>query len=421
LEHLKIVGGRPLVGSVGVSGAKNAAVAIIPAALLSRGVCVIDNLPDIEDAVSLVDALEKMGARCERTGSGALMIDASGLSEYRANFDSVRRIRASYYLIGALLGRFRQAEVALPGGCNFGSRPIDQHIKGFEALGATVGIEHGMVIARADRLRGAHIYLDMASVGATINIMMAAVLAEGRTVIENAAKEPHIVDTANFLNILGADVKGAGTDTIRVSGVERLGGGEYTIIPDQIEAGTYMIAAAITGGDITVGNVIPKHMESVTAKLRETGAFVHEGDDTLIVRGARPIHAASVKTMYYPGFPTDLQPQMVALLTLGQGASYVTETVFENRYQYVNEMKRLGCDITVDGRMAVVNGVPRLTGAHVTATDLRAGAALVVAALAAEGETFISNVKYIDRGYENMVGKLRALGADISRAATADE
>lgn len=418
MEHLRIIGQTPLNGTVSVSGAKNAAVAIIPAALLSCGLCVIDNLPNIEDVSSLIDSLTKIGVNCERRDSNTLAIDASGLEVYRANFDSVRKIRASYYLIGAFLGRFGRAEVALPGGCNFGSRPIDQHIKGFEAMGATISIEHGMVIAEAKQLKGANIYLDIASVGATINIMMAAALADGRTVIENAAREPHIVDTANFLNILGADIKGAGTDVIRINGVERLQGGEYTIIPDQIEAGTFMIAAAITNGNVRVNNVIPKHMDSVSAKLREVGAEVIEGDDNLTVIGRSPISSAHIKTMYYPGFPTDLQPQMAALLTLAIGTSYVTETVFENRYQYINEMKRLGSDITVDGRMAVIEGVSRLTGADVTATDLRAGAALVVAALAAEGQTTISNVKYIDRGYENMEGKLRQLGANIHRISS---
>jgi UDP-N-acetylglucosamine 1-carboxyvinyltransferase len=324
-------------------------------------------------------------------------------------------MRASYYLIGALLGRFKKAEVALPGGCNFGSRPIDQHIKGFEALGATVKIEHGLVKASAEKLVGAHIYLDMASVGATINIMFAAVYAEGVTTIENAAKEPHIVDTANFLNMLGAKIKGAGTDVIKITGVKKLHGGEYTIIPDQIEAGTYMVAAAITGGDVTIRNIIPKHMDSVSAKLREINCTINEGDDYIQVIGGSDIQSSNVKTMYYPGFPTDLQPQVTALLTLAKGTSIVTETVFENRFQYINELKRLGAEVTVDGRTAVIEGVEKLTGAEVTATDLRAGASLVIAALAAEGRTTISNIKYIDRGYEDIENKLRALGAQIER------
>ena len=415
MEHIVINGQRKLSGDIWISGAKNAAVAIIPAAICADGVCIIDNLPFIEDVSCFVDALTKLGVTCEPVHKHAMRIDGSGLNDYHANFDSVRKMRASYYLIGALLGRFKKAEVALPGGCNFGTRPIDQHIKGFEALGATVRIEHGMVKAQADHLCGANIYLDMASVGATINIMLAAIYAEGTTIIENAAKEPHIVDTANFLNILGAKIKGAGTDIIRITGVEKLHGGEYTIIPDQIEAGTYMIASAITGGDVVVRNIIPKHMESVTAKLREVNCTVLEGDDYIQVIGQDPLMGSNVKTMYYPGFPTDLQPQMTALLTRAQGMSIVTETVFENRFQYVNELKRLGADVTVDGRIAVVEGVERLTGADVTATDLRAGASLVVAALAAEGTTTIGNVKYIDRGYEGIVEKLNALGADIQR------
>jgi UDP-N-acetylglucosamine 1-carboxyvinyltransferase len=415
LEHITITGQNRLCGDVYVGGAKNAAVAVIPAAICAEGSCLVDNLPYIEDVASLVDSLTKMGVVCEQVNRHALRLDATNISEIRANFDSIRKIRASYYLLGALLGRFKRAEVALPGGCNFGSRPIDQHIKGFEALGAKIKIEHGMVKAYADKLCGAHIYLDIASVGATINIMFAAVFAEGRTVIENAAKEPHIVDTANFLNMLGANIKGAGTDIIRIKGVNKLHGGEYTIIPDQIEAGTYMIASAITGGDVTVRNIIPKHMESVSAKLREINCVIEEGDDFIRVIGKREVHPSNIKTMYYPGFPTDLQPQITALLTVADGTSIISETVFENRYQYINEMKRLGCDITVDGRVAIVEGVPRLTGADVTATDLRAGAALVTAALAAEGRTTISNVKYIDRGYEDIETKLRNLGASIER------
>ncbi len=418
MEHLVITGQKRLFGEVFISGAKNASVAIIPAAICASGVCVVDNLPHIEDVSCFIDALSKIGVKCEFLDQHTLRIDSTGLNSFYANFESVRKMRASYYLIGALLGRMKKAEVALPGGCNFGSRPIDQHIKGFEALGATVKIEHGMVKAYADRLIGAHIYLDMASVGATINIMSAAVFAEGTTIIENAAKEPHIVDTANFLNILGANIKGAGTDIIRIKGVKDLHGGEYTIIPDQIEAGTYMIASAITGGDVTVRNIIPKHMESVSAKLREINCTVIEGDDYIRVIGNSPISPANLKTMYYPGYPTDLQPQMTALLTLSKGTSIITETVFENRFQYINELKRLGCDISVDGRTAVVEGVGRLTGADVTATDLRAGAALVIAALAAEGKTTISNVKYIDRGYEDIENKLRKLGACIERVNT---
>ncbi|MDR2904124.1 MAG: UDP-N-acetylglucosamine 1-carboxyvinyltransferase [Clostridiales bacterium] len=415
MEHIVITGQKKLSGEVFISGAKNASVAIIPAAICADGVCIVDNLPHIEDVSSFIDAITKIGVQCELLDKNTIKIDASTLSSYHANFDSVRKMRASYYLIGALLGRFKKAEVALPGGCNFGSRPIDQHIKGFEALGATVKIEHGLVKASAEKLTGAHIYLDMASVGATINIMFAAVYAEGVTTIENAAKEPHIVDTANFLNTLGAKIKGAGTDVIKITGVKKLHGGEYTIIPDQIEAGTYMVAAAITGGDVTIRNIIPKHMDSVSAKLREINCVINEGDDYIQVIGSGDIQSSNVKTMYYPGFPTDLQPQVTALLTLAKGTSIVTETVFENRFQYINELKRLGAEVTVDGRIAVIEGVEKLTGAEVTATDLRAGASLVVAALAAEGKTTISNVKYIDRGYEDIENKLRALGAQIER------
>ena len=423
MECLAINGGKRLTGEVMISGAKNAAVAIIPAAVCADGVCVIDNLPRIEDVSNYMDALSRIGVSCEFINDQTIRIVASGAGEVpgSANFESIRRMRASYYLIGALLGRYGHAEVALPGGCNFGSRPIDQHIKGFEAMGATVTTEHGMVIAHADKLMGAQIYLDMASVGATINIMLAAVHAEGVTIIENAAKEPHIVDTANFLNILGAKVKGAGTDVIRITGVEKLRGGNYTIVPDMIETGTYMIASAITCGDVTVRNVIPKHMESVTAKLREMNCTIYEGDDFIRVIGNRNMSPANIKTMYYPGFPTDLQPQMTALLTQASGVSIVSETVFDNRFQYVHELKRLGALVTVDGRTAVVEGGKALSGADVEATDLRAGAALVTAALAAEGETIITNIKYIDRGYEYIENKLSALGADIKRVQTETE
>lgn len=415
MEHIVITGKSRLQGEVMISGAKNAAVAIIPAAVMAQGVCFIENLPDIEDINSLVDTVSKIGAKCEFTDKHVLRIDCTDISSYSATYESVKKIRASYYLMGALLGRFKKAEVAMPGGCNFGIRPIDQHIKGFEALGAKASVEHGMVKLYADRLVGAHIYLDVVSVGATINIMLAACLAEGTTVIENAAKEPHIVDTANFLNMLGAKVKGAGTDVIRITGVEKLHGCEYMIIPDQIEAGTFMIAAAITGGDIKVNNIIPKHMDSLSAKLLEMNCTVVEGDDYIRVEANGRLNGANVKTMVYPGFPTDLQPQMTALLSVANGTSVLTENVWDNRYQYVNELKRLGCNITVEGKVAVIEGVEELTGAEVNATDLRAGAALIVAALAAKGNTTIGNIKYIDRGYEDIEHKLRALGAQITR------
>ncbi|GHU53733.1 UDP-N-acetylglucosamine 1-carboxyvinyltransferase 2 [Clostridia bacterium] len=417
MEHIVIAGKRGLRGEVNINGAKNAAVAIIPAAVASASVCVIDNLPHIEDIVSLVDAMTKLGCKCRFINRNTLEIDSTGVTSVTADFDSIKKLRASYYLVGALLGRFGEAQVLLPGGCNFGTRPIDQHMKGFEALGAAVAIDHGMIKAKAAKLTGAHIYLDVASVGATINIMIASVYAEGTTVIENAAKEPHVVDCANFLNILGARVKGAGTDTIRIKGVTELHGGEYTIIPDQIECGTFMLTAAATAGEITVRNIIPKHMDSVSAKLSEMGCKLTEGSDFITVRGSDSLRAVNVKTMAYPGFPTDLQPQMTTLLCSANGTSIITETVFDNRYQYITELRRLGCQVTVDGRIAVIEGHNRLTGASVTATDLRAGAALVIGGLCAEGVTDIGNVKYIDRGYERIELNMQRLGADIKRVS----
>lgn len=415
MEHFVIDGQKRLNGEVFISGAKNAVVAIIPAAILANGICLIENLPCIEDVTSLVDILTKLGALCEIMDDNTLKVDTSGLNNYCATFESVRKIRASYYFMGALLARFKKAEVALPGGCNFGSRPIDLHLKGFRALGAEVIEEGDIVKLKADKLKGASIFLDTASVGATINIMIAATMAEGSTVIENAAKEPHIVDTANFLNMLGANIKGAGTDVIRIKGTEEMHGAEYTIIPDQIEAGTYMIAAAACGGRVTVRNVIPKHMDSLSAKLEDMGCTIEEGDDYITVVNSGRLKATTVKTMEYPGFPTDLQPQMMALLCMAEGTSYLTENVWENRFQYVNELKRLGCKIEVSGRDAVVEGVEALIGTGVSATDLRAGAALIIAGLSANGQTRIGNVKYIDRGYEKIEYKLRALGAEIYR------
>ncbi len=415
MDYIVINGQNRLTGEVVVNGAKNAAVAIIPAAIAVNGVCIIENLPYIEDVISLVEAMKKIGAKCEFRDKHTLVIDSTKITDYRATYDSVKKIRASYYLLGVLLGRFKEAEVPLPGGCNFGTRPIDQHVKGFEALGATVTIEYGMIKAKAEKLVGANIYLDVVSVGATINIMLAAIFAEGTTIIENAAKEPHVVDTANFLNMLGAKIKGAGTDVIRIKGVENLHGGEYMIIPDQIETGTYMIASAITGGDVKVCNIIPKHMDSLSAKLHEMNCEIIEGDDFIRVIGREKITSANIKTMNYPGFPTDLQPQMTALLCVAEGTGIITETVWENRFQYINELKRLGANITVEGRIAVIEGGTPLTGAEVNATDLRAGAALIVAGLMAKGTTTIGNVKYIDRGYEEIEVKLKRLGADIKR------
>ncbi|MEG0779052.1 MAG: UDP-N-acetylglucosamine 1-carboxyvinyltransferase [Oscillospiraceae bacterium] len=408
-------GGKPLFGEVEISGAKNAAVAIIPAALLVDGICRIENIPQISDVHLFLTILEELGANIRTLNRHAVEIDCRHIHGTRTSYELARRIRASYYLIGALLGRFGQAEVAMPGGCNFGVRPIDQHIKGFTAMGAKVVVEGGFIHASTDtgRLVGSTVYLDVVSVGATMNIMMAAVLAKGNTTIENAAKEPHIVDLANFLNSMGADVKGAGTDTIRIRGVERLGGGSYAIIPDQIEAGTYMAAVSATGGQVLIKNIIPKHMDCITAKLVEMGVTVEEQEDTLLVRRTEPLQRANVKTLPYPGFPTDMQPQITAVLVLAEGTSLVTESVWNNRYRYVDELKRMGASIQVDDKTAVIEGVKKLTGAPIQACDLRAGAALVIAALAAQGESEISCVQYIERGYEDIVGKLRALGADI--------
>ena len=420
MEYITINGGKKLDGTVQINGAKNAAVAIIPAAIASAGVCIIDNLPAIRDVHVLVGALRKLGLNCQFTDDHTLKIDSRDISSSAITYNQVKDMRASYYLLGALLGRFKHAEVPLPGGCNFGLRPIDLHMKGFEALGAKIQIEHGMVTATADKLVGANIYLDISSVGATINVMIAAVYAEGVTQIENAAKEPHVVDTANFLNKLGAKIKGAGTDIIRITGVDSLHGGEYSVIPDQIEAGTYMIAAAITGGNVVVSNIIPKHMDSLSAKLTEMGCQIIEGDDCIRVIGNPDLQNCNVKTMFYPGFPTDLHPQMTALLCKAQGTSLLTEAVFEHRFQYVKELLRLGANIKVEGRVAIIEGGTPLTGAQVMATDLRAGAALVIAGLAAQGQTLIGNVKYLDRGYERFEDKLSALGADINRIHVAE-
>ena len=415
-----IRGGRRLFGEVTVSGAKNAAVAIIPAALLVDGVCRIENIPQISDVTLFFSILEELGAKVRVLNRHAIEIDCHAIHSTRPSYDLARRIRASYYLLGALLGRFGQATVAMPGGCNFGVRPIDQHIKGFTTMGAEVSVEGGFIhtAAKNGRLTGAPVYLDVVSVGATMNIMMAAALADGVTTLENAAKEPHIVDLANFLNSVGADIKGAGTDSIKIRGVERLTGGSYCIIPDQIEAGTYMAAVAATGGELLLKNVIPKHMDCISAKLMEMGVTVEEEDDTLLVRRTGPLLKANVKTLPYPGFPTDMQPQITAVLALAEGTSLVTEGVYgANRFKYVDELKRLGAHIQV----AVVEGVHQLVGAPIQACDLRAGAALVIAGLAAQGKTELSHIQYIERGYEDLVGKLRAVGADISLVEAPDE
>lgn len=418
-----IRGNRPLFGEVTISGAKNAAVAIIPAALMVDGICRIDNVPQISDVTLFFSILEALGSKVRVLNQHTVEIASHSIHSTQPSYDLCRRFRASYYLIGALLGRFGEATVAMPGGCDFGVRPIDQHIKGFNAMGAEVSVEGGFIHAKAKngRLTGASIYLDVVSVGATMNIMMAAVLADGTTVIDNAAKEPHIVDLANFLNSMGADIKGAGTDSIKIRGVERLSGGSYCIIPDQIEAGTYMAAVAATGGQLLIKNIIPKHMDCISAKLMEMGVSVEENEDTLLVRRSQPLQKTNVKTMPYPGFPTDMQPQIAAVLALAQGTSLVTESVWNNRFRYVDELKRMGAQIQVDGKVAVIEGVDHLEGAPIQACDLRAGAALVIAALAANGTTELSQVQYIERGYENLVGKLRAVGADISLVEVPDE
>ena len=424
MKQYIIEGGHPLFGEITISGAKNAAVGIIPAALLVDGTCRIENIPQISDVTLLLHILEELGAKIRVLNRHAVELDCHAIHSTHPSYEMARRIRASYYLIGALLGRFGEATVAMPGGCDFGVRPIDQHIKGFTAMGAEVGVEGGFIQATAKdgRLTGTSVYLDVVSVGATMNIMMAAVLARGNTVIDNAAKEPHIVDLANFLNSMGADIKGAGTDSIKIRGVERLTGGSYCIIPDQIEAGTYMAAVAATGGELLLKNVIPKHMDCISAKLMEMGVTVEEEDDTLLVRRTGPLLKANVKTLPYPGFPTDMQPQITAVLALAEGTSLVTEGVYgANRFKYVDELKRLGAHIQVDGKVAVVEGVHQLVGAPIQACDLRAGAALVIAGLAAQGKTELSHIQYIERGYEDLVGKLRAVGADISLVEAPDE
>jgi len=416
MDRLVVNGKNKLSGNVIISGAKNAAVAVIPAAIMADDVCVIDNLPYIEDVKCLYTTLNKMGAVCSYDDKHTLRIDSSNELNTQVTFEEVRKMRASYYLLGALLARYKKAEVAMPGGCNFGTRPIDLHLKGFKALGAEVEFNGEVVCVKAEKLHGADIYMDTVSVGATINIMLAATMAEGTTTIENAAKEPHIVDVANFLNMMGAKIKGAGTDVIKIKGVEKLKGAQYTIIPDQIEAGTYMIAAAITGGRVTVNNIIPKHMDSLSAKLIEIGIKIEEGDDYITVDAdGCEFKATSIRTMAYPGFPTDLQPQIAALLSVCEGTSMITENVWDKRYQYIDELKRLGARITVEGRVAIIEGVKELTGAEVEATDLRAGAAMIIAALSARGETVIGEVKYIDRGYEEVERKFREIGADIRR------
>ena len=415
MEQYIMKGGNPLVGEVYISGAKNAALGILAASIMTDEDVVIDNLPDVRDINVLLQAIAEIGASVERIDRHTVKINASGIKEVSVDDEFIRKIRASYYFIGALLGKYKSAEVPLPGGCNIGSRPIDQHLKGFRALGAKVEIVKGSVVAHAIDLVGSHIYLDVVSVGATINIMMAAALAEGQTILENVAKEPHVVDVANFLNSMGANIKGAGTDVIRIRGVSRLHGTEYSVIPDQIEAGTFMCAAAATRGDVMVRNVIPKHLEAISAKLAEIGCEVIEFDDAVRVVGKPRQRSTNIKTLPYPGFPTDMQPQMAVTLALAEGTSMVTESIFENRFKYVDELARMGGNIKVEGNVAVIDGVPGFTGAQVEAPDLRAGAALVIAGLAAEGYTVVDEIGYIQRGYESFEEKLQSLGAMIEK------
>ena len=421
MEKLVIHGGNRLFGEVEISGAKNAAVAIIPATLLAQDVCRLENIPNISDVSCMVKILSQMGAEVKYVNKHTIEINTKGVNSYIVPHEMTKQLRASYYLIGALLGRYNRAKVALPGGCNFGVRPIDLHIRGFELLGANAVVENAMINASADHLTGSPIYMDKVSVGATINIMLAAVKARGLTIIENAAKEPHIVDLANFLNAMGADVRGAGTDVIKIHGVQNLHGCTYSIIPDQIEAGTYMVAAAASGGDVIVKNVIPKHLESITAKMVECGVEITEYDDAVRVKSNGQFRKCNLKTMPHPGFPTDMQPQMAVLLSLAKGTSVVSEGVWDNRFKYLDQLMRMGANVQVDGTIAVIQGVPELTGAPVRADDLRAGAAMIIAGLAASGITEIEDIIYIDRGYEDYVEKLRNLGADIYRKEIREE
>jgi UDP-N-acetylglucosamine 1-carboxyvinyltransferase len=421
MEQYVIKGGNPLHGEVEIGGAKNAALAIIAASIMTDETVTIENLPNVRDINVLLQAIEEIGAMVERVDEHTVKVNGSFIRGVSVDNEFIRRIRASYYLIGALLGKYKKAEVALPGGCDIGSRPIDLHIKGFRAMGAQVDIAHGMVLAEAAELRGTHIYLDKVSVGATINIMMAAAMAEGKTVIENAAKEPHVVDVANFLNSMGANIRGAGTDVIRIVGVEKLHKTEYSVIPDQIEAGTFMFAAAAAGGDVLVKNVIPKHLEATTAKLLEAGCKVEEFDDAVRVISDSKLLHTQVTTLPYPGFPTDMQPQMAVLLGIAEGTSTVTESIFENRFKYVDELTRMGANIKVESNIAIISGVSRYTGARVNAPDLRAGAALVIAGLAAEGVTVVDDIYYIERGYEKLELKLQGIGAQIEKVADEQE
>ena len=421
MEQYIIKGGNPLVGEVEIGGAKNAALAILAAAIMTDETVTIDNLPDVNDINVLLEAISGIGAEFDRIDRHTVRINGSNIENFDIEYDYIKKIRASYYLLGALLGKYKRAEVALPGGCNIGSRPIDQHLKGFRALGAYVDIEHGKIIAEAERLIGKHIYFDVVSVGATINVMMAASMAEGLTILENVAKEPHVVDVANFLNSMGANIRGAGTDVIKIRGVSRLHKTDYSIIPDQIEAGTFMFAAAATRGDVTVMNVIPKHLEATIAKLVEIGCEVEEFDDAVRVVSKGDLHNTQVKTLPYPGFPTDMQPQIGVTLALCKGTSTITESIFENRFKYLSELARMGANVKVEGNAATIEGVDKFSGARVSAPDLRAGAALVIAGMAADGITIVDDIVYIQRGYERFEEKLRSLGAVIERVSTERE
>ena len=421
MEQYIIKGGNPLVGEVEIGGAKNAALAILAAAIMTDETVTIDNLPDVNDINVLLEAISGIGAEVDRIDRHTVRINGSNIENFDIEYDYIKKIRASYYLLGALLGKYKRAEVALPGGCNIGSRPIDQHLKRFRALGAYVDIEHGKIIAEAERLIGKHIYFDVVSVGATINVMMAASMAEGLTILENVAKEPHVVDVANFLNSMGANIRGAGTDVIKIRGVSRLHKTDYSIIPDQIEAGTFMFAAAATRGDVTVMNVIPKHLEATIAKLVEIGCEVEEFDDAVRVVSKGDLHNTQVKTLPYPGFPTDMQPQIGVTLALCKGTSTITESIFENRFKYLSELARMGANVKVEGNAATIEGVDKFSGARVSAPDLRAGAALVIAGMAADGITIVDDIVYIQRGYERFEEKLRSLGAVIERVSTERE
>ena len=421
MEQYVIKGGNPLVGEVEIGGAKNAALAILSAAIMTDETILIENLPDVRDINVLLEAIAGIGAQVERIDRSTVKINGSTINDISVDYEYIKKIRASYYLLGALLGKYKHAEVPLPGGCNIGSRPIDQHLKGFRALGASVNILHGAIVAETENLHGSHIFLDVVSVGATINIMMAASMASGRTIIENAAREPHVVDVANFLNSMGANIKGAGTDVIRIKGVEKLHRTEYSIIPDQIEAGTFMFAAAATGGDVTVKNVIPKHLEATIAKLLEIGCEVEEFDDAVRVVSKGDLRSTHVKTLPYPGFPTDMQPQMGVTLALCKGTSIVTESIFENRFKYLDELARMGANVKVEGNSATIEGVEKFTAARVSAPDLRAGAALCIAGLATEGITIVDDIVYIQRGYERFEEKLRSLGGIIEKVSSEKE